>query len=96
VKAVGAATSATRTPAQTDTARFWNGSVPVQHQAAFRDLATRHRLDIDHSARMLAILNMTAADAAIACWRGQVRRPLLASEHGHPARRQRRQPRHHR
>jgi hypothetical protein len=69
VKAIGAAASATRTPAQTDTARFWNDNPPVQYQAAFRDLATRHRLDIDHSARMLAILNMTAADALIACWR---------------------------
>jgi hypothetical protein len=71
VKAIGAAASTTRTPAQTDTARFWNDNAPVQYQAAFRDLATRHRLDIDHSARMLAILNMTAADAAIACWRAK-------------------------
>ena len=71
VKAVGAAASATRTPAQTETARFWNDSVPVQYQAAFRDLATRYRLDIVHSARMLAILNMTAADAAITCWRAK-------------------------
>jgi hypothetical protein len=93
VKAVGAATSATRTPAQTDTARFWNDSVPVQYQAAFRDLATRHRLDIDHSARMLAILNLTAADAAIACWRGKYDVPFwrpstaiqLADSDGNPA-----------
>jgi hypothetical protein len=69
VKAVGAAASAIRTPAQTDTARFWNDNVPVQYQAAFRELATRHRRDIDHSARLFAILNMTAADAVIACWR---------------------------
>jgi hypothetical protein len=93
VKAVGAATSATRTSAQTDTARFWNDSVPVQNQAAFRDLATRHRLDIDHSARLFAILNMTAADAAIACWRGKYDVPFwrpstaiqLADTDGNPA-----------
>jgi hypothetical protein len=71
VKAVGAAASATRTPAQTETARFWSDNLVVQYQAGFRDLATRHRLDIDHSARLLAILNMTAADALIACWRGK-------------------------
>jgi hypothetical protein len=71
VKAVGAAASATRTPAQTETARFWNDNAPVQFQAGFRELAIRHRLDIDHSARMLAILNMTAADAVIACWRAK-------------------------
>ena len=93
VKAIGAAASATRTPAQTETARFWNDSVPVQFQAAFRDLATRHRLDIDHSARMLAILNMTAADAAITCWRAKYDVPYwrpstaiqLADTDGNPA-----------
>jgi hypothetical protein len=93
VKAIGAAASATRTPAQTETARFWNDLVPVQYQAAFRDLATRYRLDIVHSARMLAILNMTAADAIIACWRGKYDIPLwrpstaiqLADTDGNPA-----------
>jgi hypothetical protein len=93
VKAIGAAASATRTPAQTETARFWNDSVPVQYQAAFRDLATRYRLDITDSARMLAILNMTAADAAIACWRGKYDIPFwrpstaiqLADTDGNPA-----------
>jgi hypothetical protein len=93
VKTVGAATSATRTPAQTETARFWSDNPPVQYQAAFRDLATRHRLDIDHSARMLAILNMTAADAVIACWRGKYDVPFwrpstaiqLADTDGNPA-----------
>jgi hypothetical protein len=93
VKAIGAAASATRTPAQTDTARFWNDNPPVQYQAAFRDLATRHRLDIDHSARLLAILNMTAADALIACWRAKYDVPYwrpstaiqLADTDGNPA-----------
>jgi hypothetical protein len=93
VKAIGAAASATRTPAQTETARFWNDLVPVQYQAAFRDLATRYRLDIVHSARMLAILNMTAADAVIACWRGKYDIPFwrpstaiqLADTDGNPA-----------
>jgi len=93
VKAIGAAASATRTPAQTDTARFWNDLVPVQYQAAFRELATRHRLDIDHSARMLAILNMTAADAVITCWRAKYDVPYwrpstaiqLADTDGNPA-----------
>jgi hypothetical protein len=71
VKAIGAAASATRTPAQTETARFWNDNPPVQYQAGLRDLATRHRLDIAESARLFAILNMTGADALIACWRAK-------------------------
>jgi hypothetical protein len=93
VKAAGAAASATRTLAQTETARFWSDSVPVQFQAGFRDLAIRHRLDIDHSARLFAILNMTTADAAIACWRGKYDFPFwrpstaiqLADTDGNPA-----------
>jgi PAP2 superfamily len=93
VKAMGAAASATRTPAQTETARFWNDSAPVQFQAGFRDLAIRHRLDIDHSARLFAILNMTTADAAIACWRAKYDFPFwrpstaiqLADTDGNPA-----------
>jgi hypothetical protein len=71
VKAVGAADSATRTPAQTENARFWSDNLAVQFQAAFRDLAARHQLNIADSARLFAILNMTGADAAIACWRGK-------------------------
>jgi hypothetical protein len=93
VKAVGAAASATRTAAQTETARFWSDNLVVQFQAAFRDLAARHRLDIAHSARMFAILNMTGADAAIACWRGKYDLPFwrpstaiqLADSDGNPA-----------
>jgi PAP2 superfamily len=93
VKAVGAAASATRTPAQTETARFWSDNPVVQYQTAFRDLATRQRLDIDHSARLFAILNMTGADALIACWRGKYDVPFwrpstaiqLADTDGNPA-----------
>ena len=62
VKAAGAAASATRTPAQTDTARFWNDNAPVQYQAGLRDLATRHRLDIDHSARLGGVGREPAVD----------------------------------
>ena len=76
VKAVGAAASTTRTPAQTDTARFFSDNPVVQYQAGLRDLATRHRLDIDHSARLFAILNMTGADALNACWRGKYEFPF--------------------
>ncbi|WP_328368778.1 vanadium-dependent haloperoxidase [Streptomyces sp. NBC_00445] len=71
VKAVGVASGGTRTPAQTETARFWNDNLPRQFQTAFRDQAARRHLDIADSARVFAVLNATAADAAIACWRGK-------------------------
>jgi hypothetical protein len=76
VKADGAAASATRTPAQTETARFFSDNLVVQYQAGLRDLATRHRLDIAESARLFAIMNMTGADALIACWRGKYEFPF--------------------
>ncbi|MGA5500203.1 vanadium-dependent haloperoxidase [Streptomyces umbrinus] len=93
VKAMGAASGSARTPAQTETALFWNDNVPRQYQAAFRDLATRRHLDLDDSARMFALLNASAADAAIACWRGKYDhaywRPItairLADTDGNPA-----------
>jgi hypothetical protein len=71
VKADGSANSTTRTPAQTDTARFFSDNLVVQYQDGLRDLAARHRLDITQAARLFAILNMTGADALIACWRGK-------------------------
>jgi hypothetical protein len=70
-KAVGSATSTARTPDQTETALFWSDNAVVQYQAGFRDLATRHGLDIVRSARMFAVLNVASADAGIACWRGK-------------------------
>jgi hypothetical protein len=76
VKADGAADSTTRTPAQTDTARFFSDNLVVQYQASLRDLAARHRLDITESTRLFAILNMTSADALIACWRGKYEFPF--------------------
>jgi hypothetical protein len=93
VKATGAASASTRTPAQTETAMFWNDNVPRQYQTALRDLAARRHLGMDDSARMFALLNATAADSAIACWRGKYDdaywRPVtairLADTDGNPA-----------
>jgi hypothetical protein len=93
VKAFGSAASTARTPDQTATARFFNDNVQVQYQAGFRDLATRHGLDIVQSARMFALLNVATADALISCWRAKFDfafwRPItairLADTDGNPA-----------
>jgi hypothetical protein len=93
VKAFGSATSSVRTPEQTENALFWNDNVQVQYQAGFRDLATRHGLDIVRSARMFALLNVATADALISCWRAKFDfafwRPItairLADTDGNPA-----------
>ena len=72
---------------------FWTDNVPVQFQAGVRDLVTRHGLDIVRSARTFAVLNASAADAAISCWRAKFDfafwRPItaiqLADTDGNPA-----------
>jgi membrane-associated phospholipid phosphatase len=93
VKAVGSATSAVRTPEQTQTARFWNDNLPVQFQAALRDRVARRGLNAVQAARMFAVLNMSAADTLIATWRAKFEfafwRPVtaiqLADTDGNPA-----------
>ena len=68
VKALGARVSATRTPAQTDLAYFWGGNFVTQWNGALRSIADAHRMDVGDSARLFALANLAAADAAIACW----------------------------
>ncbi|MBE2319570.1 vanadium-dependent haloperoxidase [Solirubrobacter sp. CPCC 204708] len=81
VKAVGALDSTVRTADQTDQARFW-AEGPQPFTRAARVLAAERRLrDVD-TARMFAMLYMTAADTAIATWNGKAKytfwRPITA------------------
>lgn len=92
-KAYGAQNSALRTPEQTATAYFWNANNINQDAQAFRDVATEHGLDLVDTARVLAMGEMVAADAAIACWDSKYHylfwRPYTAIRHadldGNPA-----------
>jgi hypothetical protein len=68
LKAVGEATSATRTPQQTETARFWNATGAKMWNQAVRQLVLAHALEPTRAARAFALLNMAGADAAIATW----------------------------
>lgn len=69
VKVIGAADSSVRTPAQAQTAVFWNWPVPVIFQAVMRDMAEEHSLDIIVAAEMFAAVNASTADSVITCWR---------------------------
>jgi hypothetical protein len=71
VKDYGALTGSLRSPAQTDTALFFNLNSVVQYQQGLRDQAQRRGLDIVDSARMFAIVGTATADAVIACWRAK-------------------------
>jgi hypothetical protein len=67
VAGMGSATSSARTPAQTATAQFWNANTVSQYNQVFRDVATNHGFDLVDTVRLLAMGDMVAADAGMAC-----------------------------
>ena len=68
VKELGARVGSKRTPAQTDLAYFWGGNFVTQWNGALRSIVDARKMDIGDSARLFALANLAAADAAIACW----------------------------
>lgn len=93
VKAMGALVGSARTPAQTETAVFWNANAVLQYQTALRGQVTARGMNIVDSARAFALLSTSVADALIACWRAKYDyaywRPItavrLADTDGNPA-----------
>jgi hypothetical protein len=82
VKELGSLTSTTRTADETDAAIFWQDHLHAFMNRLFRDFAASHGLDIAESARLFAMENLAAADAAIGCWNDkyywQFWRPITA------------------
>jgi hypothetical protein len=82
IKTVGAQHSTTRTADQTDAAIFWQEHAFSLYNRIFRTIAADRDLSLPDSARMLAMTNLAAADAAIGCWREKYRwnfwRPITA------------------
>jgi len=68
VKAIGRADSLTRTAEQTYIARWWQSAPVLSWNEVARQLIARNDLDAADSARLLALENLSAADAAINCW----------------------------
>jgi hypothetical protein len=93
VKAIGAVNSTVRTPTQTYIARWWQSTPVRSWNEVARDLAARHDLDALGTARLLALQNLSGADAAINCWNDKYHwdfwRPWnairRAAEDGNPA-----------
>jgi hypothetical protein len=89
----GVFTSTSRTADQTRTALFWIGAGGPFWSGPERDLIEHHGLDLADSARLLAMTNLAAADAAINCWNDKyywdLWRPWTAiaraAEDGNPA-----------
>jgi PAP2 superfamily len=70
VKAVGRSDSAVRTPLQTQKAIFWQstGGPALLWNPVARQLAASTGLGVRDSAFLFALMNLSAADAAINCW----------------------------
>jgi hypothetical protein len=66
VKAKGVASA--HPNAQTDLARFWTGNYVAQWNESLRQIAGTKLLDTGDAARMFALANLAAADAAMAVW----------------------------
>ncbi|CAN5621981.1 vanadium-dependent haloperoxidase [soil metagenome] len=92
VKSLGSATSTTRTEQQTALALFFTVSPVLPWNQAMREMAAARGLNAAQSARLLALLNVSIADAAIGCFDDKIHwnfwRPLtaiqLADQDGNP------------
>ena len=68
VKEIGALNSSTRTADQTTAAIFWQFSpVPLWNRLA-REISADRGVAVADEARLLAMINLAGADAAIGCW----------------------------
>jgi hypothetical protein len=68
VKALGAWNSVTRTFAQTHAAAFWQTNPAANYNAIARRFVDQLSLDVTDSARLFALLDLSAADALITAW----------------------------
>ena len=68
MKSLGALNSTTRTADQTAAAIFWQFPPAVLYNRLTRELSAVRQLDVIDEARLLAMVNLAAADGAISCW----------------------------
>ena len=93
VKTYGAVDSTMRSSTQTYIAKWWQSTPVRSWNEVARDLADRSDLDAVETARLLAMTNLSGADAAINCWNDKYHwdfwRPWnaipRAAEDGNPA-----------
>jgi hypothetical protein len=86
IKAVGAKNSTTRTPAQTEIARFWEATAPTIYFPVVRSVANEPGREVTQNARLLAVTAQAIDDALIAVFDGKYFynfwRPVTAIRNG--------------
>jgi hypothetical protein len=86
IKAVGARNSTTRTPAQTEIARFWEATAPTIYFPVVRSVANVPGREVTQNARLLALSAEAIDDALIAVFDAKYHynfwRPITAIRNG--------------
>src|SRR2546430_17266462 len=81
-RVMGVSSGSQRTDDQSELALFWNGNTPLYWNRIAAQLSAGQHLGLTQNAHLFALLNVSMADAAIACWDGKYRyvfwRPITA------------------
>jgi hypothetical protein len=86
VKTMGSYNNSGRSSDQSELALFWAGNTPLYWDRIASQIATERWFSVSENAHLFALLNITMADAAIACWDSKYRyvywRPVTAIRSG--------------
>lgn len=86
IRGMGSFTGSGRSADQSELALFWAGNTPVYWNRIASQISAERSLSLSENAHLFALLNVTLADAAIACWDGKYRyvfwRPITAIRAG--------------
>jgi membrane-associated phospholipid phosphatase len=86
LRVMGVFAGSARTPDQSELALFWAGNTPLYWNRIAAQTSAGHGLSLTENAHLFALLNVSMADAAIACWDGKYRyvfwRPITAIRAG--------------
>jgi PAP2 superfamily len=83
---MGVYSGSARTPDQSELALFWAGNTALYWNRIAAQLSAGRGLSLVENAHLFALMNVSMADAAIACWDGKYRyvfwRPITAIRAG--------------
>jgi hypothetical protein len=86
IKIMGVFSGSGRTSDQSELALFWNGNTPLYWNRIAVQVSEERSLSLLSNAHLFALLNVSMADAAIACWDAKYRyvywRPITAIRAG--------------
>jgi hypothetical protein len=85
-KTMGAFSGSPRTADQSELALFWQSNTPLTWNRIAAQISAERGLSFHENVRLFALLNVTMADAVIACWDSKYRysfwRPITAIREG--------------